>query len=77
MLPRVQAGLRQASDKLAAAQQLLQEIESSSGAQELQLTQQLSTHTQQLAAAHQVGISHINIPYSHTGMTCCMIELQL
>ncbi len=62
MLLHVQAGLRQASDKLAAAQQLLQEIESSSGAQELQLTQQLSSHTQQLAAAHRVGISHINNP---------------
>ena len=61
MLLHVQVGLRQASDKLAAAQQLLQEIESSSGAQELQLTQQLSSHTQQLAAAHQVGISHLSI----------------
>jgi hypothetical protein len=62
MLVHVQAGLRQASDKLAAAQQLLQEIESSSSAQELQLTQQLSSHTQQLAAAQQVGISHLSIP---------------
>ncbi len=62
MLSHVQAGLRQASDKLAAAQQLLQEIESSSGAQELQLTQQLSSHTQQLAAAHQVGITHLSVP---------------
>ncbi|KAL0036839.1 hypothetical protein WJX77_001412 [Trebouxia sp. C0004] len=54
-IEQAQAGLRQASDKLAAAQQLLQEIESSSGAQELQLTQQLSSHTQQLAAAqHEV-----------------------
>ena len=61
MLSHVQVGLRQASDKLAAAQQLLQEIESSSGAQELQLTQQLSSHTQQLAAAHQVGISQLSI----------------
>ena len=60
MLSHVQVGLRQASDKLAAAQQLLQKIESSSGAQELQLTQQLSSHTQQLAAAHQVGISQLS-----------------
>ena len=54
----MQAGLKQASDKLAAAQQLLQEIESSSGAQELQLTQQLSSQTHQLTSARQASTEY-------------------
>lgn len=43
---QVQVGLLEASEMLTAAQQLLQDTQSSSNAQQLQLTQQLATACQ-------------------------------
>ena len=52
----MQASLDESSGRLKEAQQTLQSMQSSSTVQQVQLTQQLTSHTEQLATAQQVGV---------------------
>lgn len=52
----MQASLDKSSFKLKEAQQALQSVQSSSTAQQVQLTQQLTNQSERLATAQQVGM---------------------
>ena len=52
----MQASLDESSGKLKEAQQALQSMQSSSTMQQVQLTQQLTSQSERLAEAQQVGI---------------------
>ena len=52
----MQAELNESSGKLQEAEQALQSMHSSSTAQQVQLSRQLTCQTEQLAAAHQVSM---------------------